>query len=105
MPFRFRRAFRVAAGRPAVPRRQGLRHFPAASARLAPGIRSNIDKRGLSTSLGARGVRSTVGRHNATRATVSAPSTGRSSTVIWAARLLGAAVMMALLFMWTAGWL
>jgi hypothetical protein len=27
------------------------------------------------------------------------------TVVIWGARLLGAAVMMALLFLWTAGWL
>jgi hypothetical protein len=80
MPFRFRHSFR-----------------------LAPGIRLNIGKRGLSTSLGGLGARVMVGRN--TTATVSAPGTGLSYTVIWGARLLGAAVMMALLFLWTAGWL
>ena len=80
MPFRFRRSIRI-----------------------APGLRLNIGKRGLSTPLGRRGARVTVGRN--TRATVSAPGTGLSYTVIWGARLLGAAVMMALLFLWTAGWL
>jgi hypothetical protein len=81
MPFRFRRSIRI-----------------------APGIWLNIGKRGLSTSLGGRGARVMVGRNN-TRAPVSAPGIGLSYTVIWGARLLGAAVMMALLFLWTAGWL
>ena len=72
------------------------------SIRLAPGIRLNIGKRGLTTSLGGR-AHITAGRK--TRTTVSAPGTGLSYTVIWGARLLGAAVMMALLFLWTAGWL
>jgi hypothetical protein len=80
MPFRFRR-----------------------SIRLAPGIRLNFGKRGLSTALGGRRARIMVSRN--TRATVSAPDTGLRYTVIWGARLLGAAVMMALLFLWTAGWL
>jgi hypothetical protein len=86
------------------------------SFRLAPGIRLNIGKHGLSTSLGGRGPHVTVGRN--TRATVSASGTGLSSTatahqrsvnvvtvVIWGAQLLGAAAMMALLFLWAAGWL
>ena len=73
------------------------------SIRIAPGLRLNIGKRSLSTPLGRRGAPVTVGR-DTTRATVSAPGTGRLSyTVIWGARLLGAAVMMALLFLWTAG--
>jgi hypothetical protein len=45
----------------------------------------------------------TVSRN--TRATVSSPDTGFIDMVIWGARLFGAAVMMALLFLWTAGWL
>jgi hypothetical protein len=57
----------------------------------------------MSTSLGGRDTHVTVGRN--TRATVSAPGTGLSYTVIWGARLLGAAVMMALLFLSAAGWL
>jgi hypothetical protein len=76
----------------------------------------NIGKHGLSTSRGGRGPHVTVGRN--TRATVSASGTGLSSTatahqrsvnvitvVIWGAQLLGAAAMMALLFLWAAGWL
>jgi hypothetical protein len=95
--------------------RRGLFRFRQ-SIRLAPGIRLNIGKRGLSTSLGGRGAHVTLGRN--IRATVSAPGTGLSYTatthrrsvhvvtvVIWGARLLGAAVMMALLFLWAAGWL
>ena len=82
--------------------RRGPFHFRH-SIRLAPGIRLNIGKRGLSTALGGRRARTTVIRN--TRATVSTPDTGLSYTVIWGVRLLGAAVMMALLFLWTAGWL
>jgi hypothetical protein len=78
----------------------------------------NIGKHSLSTSLGGRGAHVTVGRN--TRATVSASGTGLSYTatatahqrsvnvvtvVIWGAQLLGAAAMMALLFLWAAGWL
>jgi len=95
MPFRFRR-----------------------SIRLAPGIRLNISRRGgLSISIGRRGTRVTLG-HGYTRAVVAAPDTGLSYTatahrraaavvtvVLWGARLLGTAVVLALLFMWAAGWL
>jgi hypothetical protein len=55
----------------------------------------NLGKRGMSTSLGGHDTHVTVGRN--TWATVSAPGTGLSYTVVWGARLLGAAVMMALL--------
>jgi hypothetical protein len=44
----------------------------------------NLGKRGMSTSLGGRDTHVTVGRN--TRATVSAPGTGLSYTVIWGAR-------------------
>ena len=67
----------------------------------------NIGKHGLSTSRGGRGPHVMVGRN--TRGTVSASGTGLSDTVvtvvIWGARLLSVAVMMALLFLWAAGWL
>ena len=106
MPFRFRRSIRLAPGVRLSLGRRGLFRFRR-SIRIAPGIRLNIGKRGLSTSLGGRGAHVTVGRH--TRTTVSAPGTGLSYTVIWTviwgARLLGAAVMMALLFLLAAGWL
>jgi hypothetical protein len=103
MPFRFRRSIRIAPGVRLNLGRRGPIRFRH-SIRLAPGIRLNIGKRGLSTSLGGRGAHVTVGR-NTTRATVSAPGTGLSCTLIWGARLLGAAVMMALLFLLAAGWL
>jgi hypothetical protein len=87
MPFRFRR-----------------------SIRLAPGIRLNII-------ISRRGARATLG-HGLTRAVVAAPDTGLSYTatahrraaavvtvVLWGAQLLGTAVVLALLFMWAAGWL
>jgi hypothetical protein len=112
---RLRRSFHLAPGIWLILGRRGpfrYRH----SFRLAPGIRLNIGKHSLSTSLGGRGAHVTVGRN--TRATVSASGTGLSSTatahqrsvnvitvVIWGAQLLGAAAMMALLFLWAAGWL
>ena len=110
MPVHFRHSFRIAPGIWLILGRRGpfrYRH----SFRLAPGIRLNIGNGGLSTSLGGH---VTVGRN--TRATISAPGRRRKlsgqrqtdevvTVVIWAARLLGAAVMMALLFLWTAGWL
>jgi hypothetical protein len=99
---RFRRSFRIAPGIQLNVGRRGLLRFRR-SIRLAPGIRLNFGKRGLSTSLGGRRARITVIRN--TRATVNTPDTGLSYTVIWGARLLGAAVMMALLFLWAAGWL
>ena len=113
MPFRFRRNIRIAPGVRLNLGRRGPFRFRH-SFRLAAGIRLNVGKRGLSTSLGGRGARVAVGRN--TRATVSAPGHrpqlyGQRHTddvvtvVIWGARLLGAAVMMALLFLWTAGWL
>jgi Protein of unknown function (DUF4236) len=106
----FRRSFRIAPGVRLNLGRRGLLRFPC-SIRLAPGIRLNIGNGGLSTSLGGH---VTVGRN--TRATISAPGRRRKlsgqrqtdevvTVVIWADRLLGAAVMMALLFLWTAGWL
>ena len=114
-PLRFRRSFHLAPGIWLILGRRGpfrYRH----SFRLAPGIRLNIGKHGLSTSLGGRGAHVTVGRN--TRAAVSASGTGLSSAstahqrsvnvvtvVIWGAQLLGAAAMMALLFLWAAGWL
>ena len=98
----FRRSFRIAPGIQLNVGRRGLLRFRH-SIRLAPGIRLNFGKRGMSTSLGGRRARITVSRN--TRATVSTPDTGLSYTVIWGVRLLGAAVMMALLFLWTAGWL
>ena len=112
---RFRRSFHLAPGIWLILSRRGpfrYRH----SFRIAPGIRLNIGKHGLSTSRGGRGPRVTLGRN--TRATVSASGTGLSYTptahqrsvnvvtvVIWGAQLLGAAAMMALLFLWAAGWL
>jgi hypothetical protein len=111
---RFRRSFRVAPGVRLTIGRRGPFRFRY-SIRLAPGIRLNIGKRGLSTSLGDRVARVTAGRN--ARATVSAPGTILSSAtrprrsvnvvtvVIWGGRLLGAAAMMALLFLWASGWL
>ena len=112
---RFRRSFHLAPGIWLILGRRGpfrYRH----SFRLAPGIRLNIGKHGLSTSLGGRGAHVKVGRN--TRATVTASGNGLSYTatahqrsvnvvtvVIWGAQLLGAAAMMALLFLWAAGWL
>jgi hypothetical protein len=111
-PLRFRRSFHLAPGIWLILGRRGpfrYRH----SYRLAPGIRLNIGKHGLSNSFGGRGAHVTVGRN--TRATVSASSTGLATAhqrsinvitvVIWGAQLLGAAAMMALLFLWAAGWL
>jgi Protein of unknown function (DUF4236) len=109
MPLRFRRSIRIAPGLRLNLGRRGLLRSPH-SIRLAPGIRLDIGKRGLSTSLGGRGA------HVNTMVTVRAPGrrprlNGPRQTddvvtvVIWAARLLGAAVMMVLLFLWTAGWL
>jgi len=88
------------------------------SIRLAPGIRLNISRRGgLSISIGGRGARVMLG-HGHTRAAATAPDPGLSYTaathrraesigtvVLWGARLLGTAVVLALLFMWAAGWL
>ena len=112
---RFRRSFHLAPGTWLIVGRRGpfrYRH----SFRIAPGIRLNIGKHGLSTSRGGRGPHVMVGRN--TRGTVSASGTGLSSTatahqrsvnvvtvVIWGAQLLSAAAMMALLFLWSAGWL
>ena len=112
---RFRRSFHLAPGIWLILGRRGpfrYRH----SFRLAPGIRLNIGKHGLSNSRRGRSPHVTVGRN--TRATVSASGTGLShaatvhqrsvnvvAVVIWGAQLLGAAAMMALLFLWAAGWL
>jgi hypothetical protein len=100
---RFRRSIHIAPGIRLNLGRRGPFRFRH-SIRLAPGIRLNIGRRGLPTPLGGRVAHVTVGR-NAPRATASEPGTGFSYAVISAARLLGAAVMMALLFLWTAGWL
>ena len=103
MPFRFRRTLRLAPGVRLSVGRRGLFRFRR-SIRLAPGIRLNIGKRGLSTSLGGRGAHITVARN--TRATASTPGAGPVVTVVtWGARLLSGAVIMALLFLWAAGWL
>ena len=56
MPFRFRRSIRI-----------------------APGIRLNLSKSGVSTSVGERGAHITVG-HGHTRTTVGVPGTGLSYT-------------------------
>jgi hypothetical protein len=56
MPFRFRRSIRI-----------------------APGLRLNLSKSGVSASVGGRGAHVTVG-HGHTRTTVSAPGTGISYT-------------------------
>jgi Protein of unknown function (DUF4236) len=104
MPFRFRASLRIAPGVRLNLGRRGLFSFRR-SIRLAPGVRLNLGKRGLSTSLGGRGARVTVRLRN-TRATASAPGAGPVVTVvIWGARLLSGAVMIALLFSWAAGWL
>jgi hypothetical protein len=94
VPFRFRRSFR-----------------------LAPGIRLNIGRGGVSTSIGERGAHVTVG-HGRTRATVTVPGSGlsytaglptaektsrRSPHVTWGAWLFGAAI--ALILLWWFGWL
>ena len=91
MPFRFRRSIRI-----------------------APGVRLNIGKRGLSTLVGGRDAHLSVG-HGTTRATVSAPGTGvsyttsigrrrrRRRTVTWGQRIIGAALVLALF--WWLGWL
>lgn len=87
--------------------------------RIAPGIRLNIGKGGASTSVGARGAHVTFG-HGQTRTTVGVPGTGISYTttaptsrrvpgsrppphVTWGQRLLGAVIVLALL--WWFGWL
>ncbi len=49
------------------------------TARIAPGIRLNLSKRGVSTSFGPRGFHYTVG-HNRRRTTVGLPGTGLSYT-------------------------
>lgn len=56
MPFRFRRSFKV-----------------------APGVRLNVGKKGVSTSVGVRGAHVTVG-HGKVRSTVGIPGTGLSYT-------------------------
>ena len=56
MPFRFRRSIRI-----------------------APGIRLNLGKSGVSTSVGERGAHVTLG-HGHTRTTVGLPGTGLSYT-------------------------
>jgi hypothetical protein len=83
------------------------------SVRLAPGLRINIGKSGVSASVGGRGAHVTVG-HGHTRTTVSAPGTGISYTTTtgrrrrpgggdWGAGLIGIAIILAL--MWWFGWL
>ena len=91
MPFRFRRSIRI-----------------------APGIRLNVGKRGLSASVGVRGAHITVVGGPGVRATVSAPGTGLSYTTgtgrrrspqpgSWGKWLGSAAITLALL--WWFGWL
>ncbi len=89
MPFRFRRSISI-----------------------APGVRLNIGKRGVSTSLGGHGAHVAVG-HGQTRTTVGVPGSGlsytttttrrRSPHVTWGARPFGAAIALGLL--WWFGWL
>jgi hypothetical protein len=88
MPFRLRRSFR-----------------------LAPGVRLNIGKGGVSTSVGGRGEHVTVG-HGRTRTTVGVPGTGLSYTsttrrrpahVTFGSWLFGVAVAAGV--MWWFGWL
>jgi hypothetical protein len=104
MPFRFRASLRIAPGVRLNLGRRALFSFRR-SIRIVPGVRLNLGKRGLSTSLGGRGARVTVRRN--TRATASAPGAAGPvvTVVIWGARLLSGAVMIALLFSWAAGWL
>ena len=103
MTLRFHASVRIAPGVRLNLGRRGLFSFRR-SIRLAPGVRLSLGKRGLSTSLGGRGAHVTVGRK--TRTTASAPGAGPGVTVvIWGARLLSAAAMMALLFSLAAGWL
>ena len=92
MPFRFRRSIRI-----------------------APGVRLNLGKTGVSASVGGRGAHVTVG-HGHTRATVGAPGSGFSYTTTATRRrrraqqrgtlgrlLLGVALAAGI--MWWFGWL
>ena len=81
------------------------------SIRIVPGVRLNIGKGGVSTSLGERGAHVTVG-HGHTRTTVGVPGTGLSYTtttrrrpahVTFGSWLFG--VVVALALMWWFGWL
>jgi uncharacterized protein DUF4236 len=47
--------------------------------RIAPGVKLNVSKSGLSTSIGARGAHVTIG-HGKVRTTVGLPGTGLSYT-------------------------
>ena len=51
------------------------------SIRIVPGIRLNIGKRGVSTSIGVRGAHITLG-HGQVRETVGLPGTGLSYTAV-----------------------
>lgn len=51
------------------------------SIKIAPGVRLNISKSGVSTSIGGRGARVTMG-HGKTRTTVGVPGTGLSWTQV-----------------------
>lgn len=51
------------------------------SVRILPGVRVNVGKTGISTSIGGRGARVTLG-HGHTRATVGLPGTGLSYTEV-----------------------
>ncbi len=89
MPFRFRR-----------------------SVRIAPGLRLNLGKRGVSASVGGRGAHLTVGPGQ-TRTTIGVPGSGLSYTTTsrrrrarrmsWGPFFVGVAIMLVLL--WWFGWL
>ncbi len=55
---------------------------------IAPGLRLNLSRRGISTSIGRRGAHFTVGTHG-TRSTVGLPGTGLSYTTISTKRRRG----------------
>jgi hypothetical protein len=57
----------------------GFRFYRRVS--IAPGLRLNFSRRGMSASLGRRGAHLTVGTHG-TRSTVGLPGTGMSYSVI-----------------------
>jgi uncharacterized protein DUF4236 len=50
--------------------------------KIAPGVTLNLSKSGVSTSIGPRGAKLTLGSRRGTRATVGLPGTGLSYTSI-----------------------